>query len=123
MSITIEQIGITTLQERTWGRVYVDYTQDGQSKFIFRNYIYFEKKNFSGQGSFEIEVAYTWFDEQETTQDYEAVLEGEYDYMYLTPENHKVEYGTPSVILRSLIQDIDQGFLDEIDTRRGWFKK
>ena len=123
MSIEIKQVGITLMKERTWGRVYVDYTENGQDKFIFRNYLNFDKKNFSGLGSFEHEPAYTWFDSEETTTEYEAVLEGEYDNLHLTPSNHKIKHGTPSKLLRSLLSDLDQGFLDDIDKRRGWYNK
>jgi hypothetical protein len=118
------RVGITTYQESTWGRVYVDYQDaDGNVKFIFRNYLKFVKKNFSGFGTFNSEPAFTWFNEQEITADYEAVLEGEYDFMYLTPANHKTKYGTPSELLRSLITDLDEGLMESIDKRRGWFKK
>ena len=123
MSIEIKQIGITSFQQGTWGRVYIDYVEGGQEKFAFKNWLEFVEKNFSGSGSFESEPAYTWFSSMETTEDYMAVLEGEYDDLYLTPERHKLKYGTPSKILMTLIQDIDSNLMQDINNRRGWFNK
>ncbi|WP_306642379.1 hypothetical protein [Sanyastnella coralliicola] len=124
MSIEIIQIGISEQKDRTWGRVYIDYSEDGENKFIFRNYLKFEKKNFSGDGSFENEVAYTWFDSMETTMDYMAVLEGEYDTMRLTSNpKYRLLYGTPSKLLKSLIEDLDNNLMDDINKRRGWYNK
>lgn len=123
MAIEIEQIGITEAKESTWGRVFIDYTQDGQQKFAFKNWIKFAERNFDGVGSFENESAYTWFDKKETTEDYMAVLEGESDFKTLTPTKYKSSFGTPSKILKSLIKDLDAGLMEDINNRRGWFNE
>ena len=52
-----------------------------------------------------------------------AVLEGEYDNLFLTPHKYKEDYGTPSKILIDLIRDIDDGLVDDIKSRRGWYNK
>lgn len=63
----------------------------------------FKKKNISSSGGFKNEPAFTWFEEKKITFDFEFVLEVEYDFMVLTPWNHKDDYGTPSKLLHSLI--------------------
>lgn len=122
MSIEIKQIGITEAQDRTWGRVYMDYIENGEEKFIFRNYLKFVKKNFSGTGSFENDSTYQWFERSKITDDYMTVLEGEYDFMNLASEKYQDDFGTPSKILRSLIEDLDKNLMDDIDKRKGWYK-
>ncbi len=121
MSIEIKQVGITEQKERTWGRVYVDYVENGINKFAFKNWIYFKEENFIGDGSFENESAYTWFDSRKVIHNYEDVLDGLHDRMSLTSSNHKSDYGTPSKILLKLIQDLDGGFGNDIGGRRGWY--
>jgi len=123
MNIEIKEIGITTFQGNTWGRVHINYTKDGSDKYAFKNHIYGKENNFSGEGLFQNDPAFTQFKENEITHDYLSVLEGEYDYMYLTPEKYQSDSGTPSKILMSLIEDIDSGLLRDINERRGWYKK
>lgn len=123
MAIEIKQIGITEAKASTWGRVFIDYLEDGVEKFAFKNWIKFEERNFEGAGTFESEPAFTWFDKSEMTEDYMSVLEGEYDFMFLTPAKYKLEYGTPSKILKRLINDLDKGLMEDINKRRGWFNE
>lgn len=123
MAIEIIQIGITEAKESTWGRVFVDYKENGEYKFIFKNWIKFEEHNFKGPGSFGTEPAYTWFDSRRITDEYMRVIEGEYDNLYLTPPNQRANYGTPSKILLHLLNDLDRGLVEEINNRRGWFNK
>jgi hypothetical protein len=52
-----------------------------------------------------------------------SILEGEYDFMFLTPSKYKAEYGTPSKILKRLIKDLDEGFMEDINQRRGWYNQ
>ena len=122
--IEIKQVGITEQKEKTWGRIYIDYIEDGAQKFAFRNYLYFEKRNFKGSDSFTTDPAYTWFNSKELVEDYMTVLEGEYDNKKLTlNSSHKGQYGTPSKLLASLIKDIDNGLWDDIVNRRGWYNE
>lgn len=123
MAIEIKQIGITEAKDATWGRVFMDYTENGENKFAFKNWIRFNEKNFHGNDSFTMEPAFTWFDKREVTDDYMAVLEGEYDFMFLTPTKYKNDYGTPSKILKRLIADIDSGLMEDISKRRGWYNE
>lgn len=123
MAIEIIQIGITEAKEATWGRVFIDYKENGEYKFAFKNWIKFEERNFNGNGSFGTEPAFTWFNKREITSDYMSVLEGEYDFMFLTPAKYKSNYGTPSKILRKLISDLDKGLMEDINSRRGWFNE
>lgn len=123
MGIEIKQIGITEAKGATWGRVFVDYIENNETKFAFKNWIKFEEKNFNGSGTFEAEPAYTTFVSKETTDDYMSVLEGEYDNLFLTPDKYKEQYGTPSKILMKLIQDLDNGLMEDIKKRRGWYNK
>ena len=55
-------------------------------------------------------------------KDFREVLNGNYDKMYLTPERHRLKYGTPSKILEQLLIDIEDGSCQDVETRRGWFK-
>ena len=119
MAIEIIQIGITEPKERTWGRVYIDYVEDGSKKFAFKNYIQFNEKNFEGIGSFEDDATFKWFDKVEVDDDYDRVLDGEYDFKTLTPDNYKKDFGTPSIILKSLIICINGKLMQDINERRG----
>ena len=121
--IDILKIGITEAKDSTWGRVFIDYVENGEKKFAFKNWIKFEERNFEGSGSFNSETAFTWFDKKEVTDDFMSVLEGEYDFMFLTPAKYKEEYGTPSKILKRLISDIDRGLMEDINNRRGWYNE
>lgn len=123
MAIEIKQVGITEAKASTWGRVFIDYSENGVERFAFKNWIKFDEKNFDGAGSFKQGPAYTWFDKNESTPDYMAVLEGEYDFMFLTPAKYKADYGTPSKILMRLINDLDKGLMEDINRRRGWFNE
>jgi hypothetical protein len=123
MSIEIVQIGITEIQDATWGRVYIDYKEDDVYKFVFKNWIKFEEHNFNGAGSFGTEPAFTWFTSRQITTDYMAVIEGEYDDLVLTPSNHRASYGTPSKIVIHLLNDLDMGIMEDINNRRGWINK
>ena len=123
MAIEIKQVGITEAKAATWGRVYIDYIEDGEKKFAFKNWIKFKESNFEGGGSFLNEPAYTFFDKSETTVEFMSVLEGEYDFMFLTQSKYKSDYGTPSKILKRLINDIDEGLMEDINKRRGWFNE
>lgn len=121
--IEIKQVGITTFQApNTWGRVFVDYVENGEEKFIFKNFIKFEEKNFNGPGSFKVEPAFGYHKEYEITADYMSVLEGEYDNIYLTAPKYKDKYGTPSKILNKLIQDLDNNLFEDVKNRRGLTK-
>ena len=119
MGVEIKKVGITEGKQATWGRVFVDYCEKGENKFAFRNWVKFEELNYHGDGSFECEAAYTWFDSKKVTNDIESVIEGEYDHLSLTSSKYKEQYGTPSKILLSLLEDIDNGFTDDIKNRRG----
>ena len=122
-NITIKQVGITEQKERTWGRVYVDYSEDGEDKFAFKNWLKFAEKTFEGDGSFETEPAYTTFDSKRIVEDFEDVLDGLHDRLVLTTNSkYTKDYGTPSKILFKLIQDLDAGLAKDISERRGWYK-
>ena len=119
MEVEIKKIGITEGKQATWGRVFVDYCEKGENKFAFRNWLKFEELNYLGEGSFEDEAAYTWFDSKKVTNNVESVIEGEYDYLSLTSSKYKEQYGTPSKILESLLNDIENGLVDDVKNRRG----
>lgn len=118
--IEIKQVGVTVMQEITWGRVYVDYVENGKAKFIFKNWIYFQEKTFTGNGSFEDEPAFAWFNNSRIS-DYKTVLNGDLDNMRLTPLNHRSSYGTPSKILKLLLDEIGKNGGLDVSSRRGWY--
>lgn len=123
--IEILKVGITEQKGDTWGRIYVDYIQDGVEKYIFRNYIHFEEKNYQGLGSFEKEVAFAFFRVSTIEPDYRRVIEGEHDNNLVLTQNprYKKAYGTPSTLLQSLLDAIDKDLGEDVRNRRGWFNK
>ncbi len=120
----IQSIHITTFQESTWGRVYVQYEQNGEQFYVFKNWLKFEEKVFKGEGDLMDEPAYTWFTDANrqvfTEQD---VLSGKADGLYLTPPKWKEEYGTPSKILKRLLIELKANIGEPVANRRGWFEK
>lgn len=123
--IKITFIAITTFQEKTWGRVYVQYEKDGKHFYAFKNWFEKEEKRYFSEGRLESEPAFSWFNPENRHYFYSAeeVLNGTADNLYLTPEKHKKEYGTPSVILRRLLVEIRANNLERVDGRRSWFHK
>lgn len=120
-NIEILEVGITEYQERTWGRVYLNYLENGEPKFIFKNWIYFNENTFQSEGTFENEPAYTWFESQHIVT-LEETINGNFDNLYLTPSNYKSRYGTPSIIVKKLLKEIDSETFNNVESRRGWYK-
>jgi hypothetical protein len=121
-NIQLKQVGITTMQERTWGRVFLNYEENGVDKYIFKNWIYFEEYTFKSDGSFESEPAFTWFNNQEIAS-VKDVLMGRFDHMNLTPSNHKSSYGTPSIILNELLGELEINEFTNVEERRNWYAR
>jgi len=121
--INITAIHITTYQIRTWGRVYVQYEQNGQVLYAFKNFLDFKEVNYIGDGELINEPAFYWFEEgNRYVFTSKEVLSGKADHLYLTPPNWTIQYGTPSVLLKRLLIDIYSGNLTPVEHRRGWFK-
>lgn len=119
----LKSIHITCFQQSTWGRVYVCFTRENQLFYAFKNFIHFAENNYIGDGNIENEPSYTWVDEEKRFEfSVEEVLSGLADHLYLTPERHKLAYGTPSTLLKRLLIDIYSGNLTPVEHRRGWFK-
>lgn len=125
MSILIKSVHITEYQQATWGRVYVQYEKNGQLFFVFKNWIKFNEKTYKGIDSLEDEPAYNWFEpnKRHIFTNYKDVLNGCADHLYLTPERHKVEFGTPSIILKQLLIELKANIGEPVENRRGWFLK
>lgn len=123
--LEIISISITTSQEKTWGRVYVQYKINGTLFYSFRNWMNFEEKNYFGLGYLENEPSYTWFEEKNRFEfvRYEDVLKGNADDLLLTPKEHKKKYGTPSEIAKSLLINIRANNLERVINRRGWYDR
>lgn len=121
----IQSIHITTYQEQTWGRVYIQYKVRDDHFFIFKNWIKFEEKVYKGFGSLMDEPAYNWFTEnnRHIFTDLQFVLDGGADNLYLTPEKYKILYGTPSVIFKRLLIELKANIAEPVENRRGWFNK
>jgi hypothetical protein len=118
------RVGISEQKDNTWGRVYLDFEEASGSHFIFKNWIKFEEKNFHFEGSFINEPSYTWFDSTFIIEDVEDVIDGLYDHLVLTKNSKYVkEYGTPSIILRALIEALEAGNADNVLNRRNWYNK
>lgn len=123
--LKILSISITTFQESTWGRVYVQYEKDNQLLFAFKNWIKFDEKTYFGSGSLENEPAYSWFllENRHVFNDYTVVLDEKADHLYLTPERHREQYGVPSKILKRLLIEIKANAVQKVENRRGWYSR
>ena len=118
----INSIYITTYQERTWGRLYVSFEKEGQQYYAFKNFLNFSEHNYIGTGNVDNEPCFSWFVEQNRhTFSVEEVIKGNADYLYLTPEKYRVQYGTPSILLKRLLIDIYSNNLTPVEHRRGWY--
>lgn len=136
MSITIKSVHITEYQQATWGRVYVQYEQDGKELFIFKNWIQFEEKTYKDTGSLTIDKSekledgrskhvYFWFEpnKRHVFSNYKDVLVGNADSIYLTNEKYRKEYGTPSIILKRLLIELRANLGEPAENRKGWFNR
>lgn len=122
-TINISAIHITTFQNRTWGRVYVQYEMNGQLFYAFKNFLEFKEINYIGDGDLKSEPAFTWFEpKNHFSFSLEDVLAGKADDLYLTSAQWKKQYGTPSILLKRLLIDIYSNNLTPVEHRRGWFK-
>lgn len=121
----IQSIHITTYQESTWGRVYIQYQQNGQQFYIFKNWLVYNEKVYKGIGDVVEEPAYNWFTEnnRHVFTNYKDVLEGKADDLYLTQPKYKDEYGTPSKILKRLLIELKANIAEPVEHRRGWFNR
>jgi hypothetical protein len=120
MKIEVNQVGITEFQQRTWGRVYINFTVDGIKGYASKERQYFKERNFAGKGQYQEEPSFTWFHNAQSSN-LKSVLEGQYDHLSLTPVKYKAAYGTPSKILAQLIADVEAENIEDVDNRRGWY--
>lgn len=118
-------VGVTTFQEKTWGRVYVQYEKNGVLLFAFKNWIKSDEKTYYGTGKLDDEPAYNWFSLENRTvfNRFQEVLNGAADHLFLTPLNYKEKYGTPSVILERLLIEIRANDYQKVENRRGWYNR
>lgn len=136
MQITIRSIHVTEYQQATWGRVYIQYEQDNQVLFIYKNWLQFVEKTFKDVGSLTIDTSekledgrskhvYFWFEENKrhVYENYKDVLDGKADNLYLTSEKYRKEYGTPSIILKRLLIDLKANTGEPAVNRKDWFQR
>jgi len=136
MEITIKSVHITEQQDRTWGRVYIQYEQNKQEFYIFKNWLFFDEKTYKGIGNLCDENTelnddknphhvYLWFTEEKrhVYDNYKEVLQGKADHLKLTSENYKIKYGTPSVILKRLLIELRANLGEPVEYRKGWFQR
>ena len=136
MEITIKSVHITEQQDRTWGRVYIQYEQNEQEFYIFKNWLFFDEKTYKGIGNLCDEVTelnndenphhvYLWFteDKRYVFENYKEVLQGNADHLKLTSENYKIKYGTPSIILKRLLIELRANLGEPVEYRKGWFQR
>lgn len=138
MQITIKSIHVTEMHEKTWGRVYIQYEQNNQDFFIFKNWLYFDEKTYKGIGNLlsaneefnneEIgkhHSIYLWFpsEKRHVFQNFKDVLNRDADQLYLTTPNYKAQYGTPSVILKRLLIELRANIGEPLSNRTGWYER
>lgn len=118
-------VGVTTFQERTWGRVFVQYEKNNELFFAFKNWMKFEENTYFGKGKLEDERAYNWFLSENINifKNSKDVLNGAADDLFLTPVEYKEKYGTPSVILKRLLIEIRANDYQKVENRRGWYNR
>jgi hypothetical protein len=122
-NLVITGVYITEFQNSTWGRVYVTYTINNNAFYIFKNWIKFDEKTYKGSGEIQNEPAFTWFtpDKQHFYNNYQDVLDGKADHLYLTQPKYKIQYGTPSIILQNLLLHVYSNHAENVNNRRNWF--
>lgn len=138
MQITIKSIHVTEMHEKTWGRVYIQYTKNNQECFIFKNWLYFDEKTYVSDGNLTSPNAnfnnenidkhhsiYLFFPptKRHVFSDYQDVLNGKADHLFLTPSNFKSQYGTPSIILKHLLIELKANLAEPLENRTGWYKR
>jgi len=136
MQIVIKSVHVTEQQDRTWGRVYIQYEHKGQEFFIFKNWLFFDEKTYKGIGNLCEEITetdseendhhvYLWFskNKRHVFQNYKDVLQGKADHLALTAENYKSKYGTPSLILKRLLIELRANIGEPVEHRKGWFQR
>jgi hypothetical protein len=125
MQINIKSIHITEQQEKTWGRVYIQYKLNDELCFIFKNWLKFDEKIFKGIGNLKEIESYNWFAESKRHifSDYKEVLDGKADDLILTTPEFKEKYGTPSKILKKLLIELAANVGEPIENRKGWFDR
>ena len=138
MSITIKSIHVTEMHEKTWGRVYIQYEQNGKQLFVFKNWLYFDEKTYKGIGNLDAayeefnneEIGkhhsiYLWFppEKRHVFSNYKDVLNGVADHLYLTTPNYKAQYGTPSIILKRLLIELRANLGEPFENRTGWYQR
>lgn len=117
---------ITEQQERTWGRVYVQFEIDNKPYYVFKNWIKFEEHNYCGEGTVIDEPAFNWFSEEKRHcfTDFSLVINGEFDNLKLIHNDKYIaEYGTPSKILKQLLIEIKANCFEAVKNRRGWYDR
>ncbi len=138
MQITIKSIHVTEMHEKTWGRVYIQYEQNNQDFFIFKNWLYFDEKIYKSIGNLlsaneefnneEIgkhHSIYLWFpsEKRHVFHNFKDVLNGDADQLYLTTPNYKAQYGTPSAILKRLLIELKANIGEPLSNRTGWYER
>ncbi len=138
MSITIKSVHVTEMNEKTWGRVYIQYEQNEIEYFIFKNWLYFDEKTYKGIGNLNAAHAefnneeigkhhsvYLWFppEKRHVFLNYNDVLNDSADNLYLTRPEHKEKYGTPSIILKRLLIELRANIGEAIENRTGWYQR
>lgn len=138
MSINIISVHVTEMHEKTWGRVYIQYIQNGKQLFIFKNWLYFDEKTYKGIGNLDAayedfnneEIGkhhsiYLWFppEKRHVFLNYQDVLNGNADHLCLTPPNYKLQYGTPSIILKRLLIEMRANIGEPLENRTGWYQR
>lgn len=138
MQITIKSIHVTEMNEKTWGRVYIQYEQNNQDFFIFKNWLYFDEKTYKSIGNLlsanedfnNEEVGkhhsiYLWYpaEKRHVFLNYQDVLNETADHLYLTRPEHKEKYGTPSIILKRLLIELRANLGEPLENRTGWYQR
>lgn len=120
----ILSVYITEQQERTWGRVYVQYKIKDEFFFIFKNWLKFDEKTFIGNGLLDDASVYNWFlNEKRHISTKKMVLDGKMDHLNLTSKEFKQEYGTPSIILKRLLIELAANVGEPVKNRTGWYDR
>ncbi|MCJ8288455.1 MAG: DUF4145 domain-containing protein [Crocinitomicaceae bacterium] len=117
-SLIISEIGLTEQLGLIWGRVYVNFSYLNEH---FHAIKYFQneggavEKTKIGRGSYEDVGLYNMFSKKHPGLSSDAVLNGKFDSLKLVLKFSKQRFGTPSILLKRLIAEIELRMNKRID--------
>ncbi len=105
------EAGITELQGKIWGRVYLNFNYSGELFHAVRYFQFEGKANLKisiNRGSFERSGLYLPFQQKHSGLAVKAVLDEKFDHLNLVGQFPKYRFGTPSILVEHLINEVTE---------------